>query len=301
MDKLDLNIENYELDDLLNLFKIPTNFTENDLKQAKKMVLKTHPDKSGLNPEYFRFFSKAYRIVYGIWEFKNKASKNNDKNISTEYDTTSDYFNREKKDILDNFLENKKKSGDFNQWFNKQFEKNKLEREEDAQGYGDWLKSNEDLDEEKHLSLTQLGEEIERKKQRIRALTIYKGVEDTNFYCSGGSNLTGDAPENFTSDLFSSLQYEDLRKAHTESVVPVTLEDYNNVQKFKNVNEYKDYRNSQNIVPLSEIQAREYLSNKEKYQEKESTERAYKLAKQMEDNQKKQDNYWASIMYINNK
>ena len=301
MDNLDLNIENYELNDLLNLFKIPTDFTEDELKQAKKMVLKTHPDKSGLNPEYFRFFSKAYRIVYGMWEFKNKASKSNDKNISTEYDTTSEYFNREKKELLDNFLENKKKSGNFNEWFNKQFEKNKLEREEDAQGYGDWLKSNEDLDEEKHISLTQMAEEIERKKQRIRALTIYKGIEDTIFYCSGSSNLLGDAPENFTSDLFSSLQYEDLRKAHTETVVPVTLEDYNNVQKFKNVNEYKDYRNSQNIVPLSENQARQYLSNKEKYQEKESTERAYKLAKQMEDNQKKQDNYWASIMYINNK
>ena len=301
MNKLDLNIENYELNDLMNLFKMPVNFTENDLKQAKKIVLKTHPDKSGLSPDYFRFFSKAYKVVYGIWEFKNKSTKNIEKNISTEYDKTSEFFNREKKELLDNFLENKKKDTEFNQWFNEQFEKNKLEREEDAQGYGNWLKSNEDLDEEKHISLTQMGEEIERKKNKIRALTIYKGIEDTNLYCSGGSNLAGDAPENFTSDLFSSLQYEDLRKAHTETVVPVTMEDYNKVQKFNSVNEYKDYRNSQNIVPLSELQAREYLSNKEKYQENESTERAYKLAKQLEDSQKKQENYWASIRYINNK
>ena len=301
MDKLDLNIENYELNDLLKLFKMPSNFTENDLKEAKKIVLKTHPDKSGLNPDYFRFFSKAYKVIYGIWEFKNKAIKKNDKNVSTEYYTTTDYFDREKKELLDNFLENKKKSSDFNKWFNEQFEKNKLEREDDAQGYGDWLKSDEDLDEEKHISLTQMAEEIERKKQKIRALTVYKGIEDTNLYCSGGSNLAGEAPDNFTADLFSSLQYEDLRKAHTETVIPVTMEDYNSVPKFNSVNEYKDYRNSQNIVPLSELQAREYLSNKEKYQEKESTERAYKLAKQMEDNEKKQENYWASIRYINNK
>jgi hypothetical protein len=301
MEKLDLNIENYELKDLLNLFKMPPNFTENDLKEAKKIVLKTHPDKSGLNPDYFRFFSKAYKVIYGMWEFKNKSIKNNDKNAPVEYYTTTDYFDREKKELLDNFLENKKETADFNKWFNKQFEKNKLEREDDAQGYGDWLKSNEDLDEEKHISLTQMSEEIERKKQKIRSLTVYKGVEDTNIYFNGGSNLTGDAPDNFTSDLFSNLQYEDLRKAHTETVIPVTMEDYNNTPKFNSVNEYKDFRNSQNIVPLSELQAREYLSNKEKYQEKESTERAYKLAKQMEDSQKKQDNYWASIRYINNK
>ena len=54
--KPDLNIDNYDLQDLLNLFKLDKNFNEEDLKQAKKIVLKTHPDKSGLNPDYFRFY-----------------------------------------------------------------------------------------------------------------------------------------------------------------------------------------------------------------------------------------------------
>ena len=35
--EVDLNIENYDLNDLLNLFKIESNFTEVDLKQAKKL------------------------------------------------------------------------------------------------------------------------------------------------------------------------------------------------------------------------------------------------------------------------
>jgi len=47
----DFNIENYDYDDLLNLFKIPYNFDENDLKKSKLVVLKTHPDKSGLPSE----------------------------------------------------------------------------------------------------------------------------------------------------------------------------------------------------------------------------------------------------------
>jgi len=304
MDKLDLNLDNYELNDILNLFKIPENFDENDLKSAKKIVLKIHPDKSGLHPDYFRFFSKAYKSIYEIWVFKNKTEKNLDGNESTEYIPKTEFFDREKKKLLDNFLEKEKKSEkDFNKWFNEQFDKNKIEREEESRGYGSWLKSDEDLDNENITSLTQLGEEIERKKQKVRALalTMYNGVDDITANYIGASNLTGDAPVSFGSDLFSSLQYEDLRKAHTETVVPVTFEDYNNVKKFNNVNEYNTYRNNQNIVPLSEIQAREYLSNKEKYQEKESTERAYKLAQQLEEAQKKQDNYWASIRYINNK
>ena len=36
---MDLNIENYDLDDILKLFKIPKNFLEEDLKAAKKIVL----------------------------------------------------------------------------------------------------------------------------------------------------------------------------------------------------------------------------------------------------------------------
>ncbi len=56
---IDLNIDNYELDDILNLFKIDYNFTHEDLKNVKKYVLKTHPDKSKLPKEYFFFFYKS--------------------------------------------------------------------------------------------------------------------------------------------------------------------------------------------------------------------------------------------------
>ena len=37
MDNLDLNIDNYNLKELLSLFSISENFTENDMKHAKKL------------------------------------------------------------------------------------------------------------------------------------------------------------------------------------------------------------------------------------------------------------------------
>ena len=47
--EIDLNIENYDLEDLLNLFQLNYSFNIDDLKKrSKKMVLKLHPDKSGL-------------------------------------------------------------------------------------------------------------------------------------------------------------------------------------------------------------------------------------------------------------
>jgi len=294
--KADLNIDNYDLQDLLNLFKLDKNFNEEDLKQAKKIVLKTHPDKSGLNPDYFRFYSAAYKSIYNIWQFKNKEEKGN----KTNTDYTTDYDESEKNKMIDTYLSKEKinNSKKFNKWFNEQFEQNKMNREDESAGYGDWLKSNEGVDDFQNISQSQLGEEIERKKQQMRALTVHKGIQDLHFNSAGASDLIGDTPESYGSDLFSNLQYEDLRKAHTETVVPVTIEDYNNTKKFKNVNDYKDYRNSQSTTPLSEIQAREYLNNKNKMEDKDTTERAYKLAKQLEESNKKQEQFWSSIRHI---
>ena len=50
---IDLDIDNYNFNDLLNLFNIDYNFNEKELKQCYKTVLKTHPDKSGLDQKYF--------------------------------------------------------------------------------------------------------------------------------------------------------------------------------------------------------------------------------------------------------
>jgi hypothetical protein len=295
----DLNIENYELNDILALFKIGADFGEDDLKSAKKIVLKTHPDKSGLGPEYFLFYSKAYRVLFSIWEFKNK-SKNN-KNTNTNYKEGQEtFFDKQNKKTLDSFFvkEGLKDTKKFNKWFNTQFEKNKMEREDDAGGYGTWLKSNEDIDEEKNIHYSQIGEEMEKKKRQLQAVIVHEGINDLQSTYQGATNLLDSAPSTYSSDIFSNLGYEDLRKAHTETVIPVTMEDYNNVKKFRNVNEYNQFRNSQSIVPLSDIQAQEYLNNKNKIEETEASKRAYRLAKQLEESQKKQEQSWASMRRI---
>ena len=67
---LELDIKKYDLDDILKLFKLERNFGEQDLKNAKKIVLLTHPDKSGLHPDYFRFYSSLQPIYQCHLSFK---------------------------------------------------------------------------------------------------------------------------------------------------------------------------------------------------------------------------------------
>lgn len=305
--ELDLNIENYELQDILNLFKIPYDFSEEDLRNAKKIVLQTHPDKSKLHADYFRFFTKAYKKLYAIWEFKNKdtlarEAKATTNSITKYSDNVLDTFSdKEKKKILDSFVSKNKlnDANKFNEWFNKEFEKNRIVNEEDEHGYGEWLKSNEDIEEQQISSLSQMNDVIEKKKKQLRdrEMIIHKDVNELHFQ-TNASNLVGEIPQEYSSDMFGSLKYEDLHKAHTETLIPVTMDDYRNVKKFKSVNEYNTYRNTQDTTPLSELQAQQYLRNKEKLEETQSTQRAYKLAKQIEDAEKKQQSFWGHIMNI---
>ena len=284
MNELDLNIQNYDLDDILNLFKLERNFDELQLKNAKKVVLMTHPDKSGLSPDYFRFYSNAYKIIFGIWEFKNKSEKKGN--------GTSFQMSNSQKKILDTTT---KSTTDFNKWFNQEFDKINIIKDEDDNGYGDWLKSDNDISPISQLGISD--DEFDKKKRILREneLILHKNMNEMYFNCIGASTLTGDVPETYSSNLFSNLQYEDLHKAHTETVVPVTIDDFNNVKKFSSVDEYKRYRNIEQLHPLN---GEEYLQNKMKKEDAFSTNCAYKLAKQSEQLNINQKLFWGNLMKL---
>lgn len=308
---LDLTIDNYSLDDILQLFRLSSDFNEADMKNAKKLVLKMHPDKSRLDAKYFLFFSKAYKVLYSIYEFKQKSQTKNIEDASyenvefNESEITDDF---KKKGLQTFFDKNKKLKSpqQFNKWFNKHFENNKLHSESDSNGYGDWLKSEEgleDLDPNQQLSLSEITRHIEKKKTEMRSLINYDESAIHDFYQNTSINasaLSGEAPKYYSSDLFSTLPYQDLKQAHTETVIPVTYDDYKNKQKFNNINEIQQYRQTQDTTPLSEIQAREYLMNKSKMEEKEGTKLAYDLAKQVEQSKQKNKAFWSNIMSIKN-
>ena len=294
MDTLDLDINNYNLNDILTLFKLEYDFDENALKNAKRIVLQTHPDKSRLPAKYFIFYSKAYKVLYNIHEFRNKSSDKREENYAT-------LSNEDKNRLLENFFEKNKplkEANGFNTWFNEQFEKNKLKTEADESGYGEWLTSNEDLEPEKRISQAEMASEFMKKKNQVRSLIVHKDVNEIYANNLGASELTTNAPEEYSSDLFSNLSYQDLKRAHTESVIPVTDEDYHKIQKFKNVNEYTAHRNTQDTKPLSETQALEYLKNRTQAGDKEATTRAYELAKQVEHSKQNNQTFWGNIMKI---
>ena len=280
---VDLNIDNYNFDDLLNLFGLQMKFSEDDLKKAKRRVLMTHPDKSGLDKQYFMFFTKAYKMLSQIYYFRGKKQ-------SRAYDKSYETDDVEHLELIKG-LDGKSVS-EFNNWFNKMFENVKLADEEMDSGYGDWMENGE-LKSMDNVKLNDFGREFEKRKQECKELVIHNNIKDMNG--SGGSNLSRDRPELYNSDIFSKLKYEDLRRAHTETVVPVTQEDFDNVKQFNNVDAYIRHRNATRMDPLNNEEAQNYLNKRDDESNNKSMRRAYKLIKREEEMELAQEKWWKNF------
>jgi len=281
-DDMDLDLSNYELPELLDLFKLNYEFTQNDLKQAKKIVLKTHPDKSGLDKKYFLFFSSAYKVVYSLYEFRTRSNSQR----STEYVIEKD---KETEDLMKQ-IANKP---NFNKIFNELFEKHIVSEAEET-GYGSWLTSNEDIDT-RTTTRAEMNGAFEQKKNELSALVKREDIKECGG--EGHSEITGDVPESYGSALFSNLQYEDLKKAHVESVVPVTAKDFEDKPKY-NEQTLRTHRETQDTTPISLDQSNQYLNNKKDLNNKVDMQRAFKLAKQDEENRILNQNWIGSFKQL---
>mgnify|MGYP001241302988 CR=1 FL=1 len=197
MDDFDLDIDNYGLEDILNLFHLDYKFEKSGMKKAKAMALKTHPDKSGLDQKVFLFFLKAYKMCETIYKFRVKRQ---DLNLNTtfKYENLETLNEKQKEQLLYKKL-NGKSAKEFNKWFNDMFDKVKVRSEDVDSGYGDWFKSSEDMDKGKISSMSAMEDEFEKRKMQVKpGITCLWQVE--------GRNSISDASEKIASIALSLIK-----------------------------------------------------------------------------------------------
>jgi hypothetical protein len=295
INKFDLNIENYNLEGIYKLFHIQTtNLNEDIMKEAKKFVLKTHPDKSRLDPRFFLFYSKAYKRLYSVYEFQNKST--NKKPDRKEYE------NDEHARVLDAMFEkqkNLKDAGSFNKWFNDQFEKHRVDDPIES-GYADWLKSDDGIVNMDNVTKANMASELDKHKKRVQALTPYTGVTDMYAPVFAGTTLMDNNSNYSSGTLFSNngIAYTDIKQAYNESVIPITEDEYDNMPKFRNVNEYKTHRDNVDVTPPDEKKSMRILVDNQSRMDQESAAMAYQMARQMEKAKEQNNSFWASLKQI---
>jgi len=264
-----LDIQTYNLDELLKLFDLDYDFDVEQLKIAKKKVLFLHPDKSKLSSDYFLFYKKAFDIVYAFFVEKTKQERNVPKE-KTVYDPNNDDGVRTEISGVMKSMKNK----EFQNKFNELFEQNMVSTQDTTKN--EWFKNTDPIYNQEVKG--SVNDAIHQVKNQ--GLVKYNGVQNMSTY-SGNQLYEQDNDVYASSDIFSKLKFDDLRRVHKdETVFAVSENDIHNMKTYASVEQLNRDRGQQNLTPMEENEARKTINNHQRQQDE------YMMKKQYEATQK---------------
>jgi hypothetical protein len=295
-----LNIHMYSLDEVLGLFDLKYNITIDDLKRAKKKVLMLHPDKSKLSAEYFLFYKKAFDIIVQFYENQNKQNKAVE---NVEYKPLNGELNKTNtKNVTSAIKEMNPEK--FQSKFNQLFEENMAKKPNSSKN--EWFAKDEPIyNIDQNVNASNMRVVLENMKQNNNAIINYRGVE--NLYSSGsGTNVydDDDISDNsyVTSDPFSKLKYDDLRKVHKDQTVfAVSERDFEKVQTYSSVDHFVRERSRQSLDPMEKQRAEQMLAAKERQMQEEMMKLQYQSNLRTMQYEEKNKAVLSSFMMLENK
>ena len=287
-----LNLESYSFDDLLQMFGLTYRMTVDDLKTAKRRVLMVHPDKSGLPSDYFLFYKRAFEHIVQYYNNQSRQNQVVNEHTPIEYVPLPEQMDDSGETHKIRTTVEKMSSKQFNSRFNDLFEQNMHEKPDETRN--EWFRNEQSDSVFTHTGTVNAGNlgstfESIKAKQREAGLVRYTGIRELSSFSGGlGANYYDTAGPSFpsgsgissienndnsgvaeevyvSSDPFSKLRFEDLRKVHKDQTVfAVSESDYNNVRTYNNVEQYSRERNSPaTLTPMEKAEAQRILDRRE--------------------------------------
>lgn len=269
--ELDLNEDNYDYSKLLELFSLSENYSDNDLKDAKKKILKLHPDKCKLDIKYYYFFCKMYKKLIEIDNYTKH--ENNEDNLKQNVEINNT-FKRYLESNNITSLENKKK---YLKEFNKMFDN--VYVSENSEGHGNWLKSDENIYDKTDLDKSRKNAINEKRLQKKNE------IEEINIY-----------------DLNSNIGHDLIESHGNPFVVMDVEEEYKNKKKFSSVFEFKAHlkKEEDTFCSLNVEESDKYLKEKENKLKNDINYIAYNKMKTRDKIEKNYNNYISKFLKLNN-
>ena len=254
-----LNVHMYKFDEILGLFNLSYDFNVDELKRARMVVLKMHPDKSGLDSDYFLFYKKAFDIIVNYYNEREKTGQVVPQ-TNPEYTSKMNGSNTSVDKHVNTVIGKMDKS-DFSKKFNQLFEANMQKSENNK---NDWFKNETPIyDIPKQTTASAINSTMNQIKQTTSSLSLYRGVEE--MIISNGTSLYDDENDVYvTSDPFSKLKFDDLRKVHKDQTVfSVSENDLSKQKIYGSHDELRSARGSQMLTPIEKAKAEQMLRERD--------------------------------------
>ena len=301
MERVDLNLDNYSLDDLLSLFSLRADFSTADLRAARRVVMRVHPDKSNLPSHYFAFFDKAYKLLEQVHRTQvSRADAAAREARGPRPEEVS--YGVERDESIALTLNKYTETSGFNKVFNELFEKHASAQYEQSDGHGEWLSSSEPEPERAGTR----EEVFARCKREARHLVALPTLEAANAGMGGEtwhSELVSGDDGQYGSCTSGALPYQDLRQAHEVSVIPVSEElDFDRRKQYAGVGALKAERESMDratVLPSME-DSRGILARQEANERVAGMSRAFTLAQQQEQGERASAEMLSGMLRLTN-
>jgi len=300
-----LNIQSYSFDEILELFDLKSyDISISDLKTAKRKVLMLHPDKSRLEPKYFLFYKKAFDVIVQFFDNQNRQNRSVEKKDVAYNPNYKDEDNNTSKQIKKTMGD--MKSQNFQEKFNELFESNQMGSKPDSSRNEWFVQENSvfDVPQEK-MSKQAMDDNFQKIKSQSNGLINYNGVQSMNDDSATNNNFYEDEDDYsnkyMTSDPFSKLKFDDLRKVHRDqSVLAVSEQDINNIQTYSSVEEFNRARSQHSYDPLEKEHANRMLHEQEKAMQQRMMQKEYRAKLQTEQYADKNKNVLSSFLLLQN-
>jgi curved DNA-binding protein CbpA len=272
---LDLgNVDPYEV------LEVRKNFTWDELKNAyRNKAMAVHPDKGG-SEEVFNLVTDCFKQLGQEYKMKIEAKPHHE--LKSDY---NDFMDRNRP-IPTRETRGQRDDGDFQKRFNRIFEDNKLNDDENDIGYGHLMEASsskrEDIDIPKTMSKfnnDRFNSTFDKQTPMSKQVTVYKEPEPMQLARTIQYTELGGKVDDYSSAVERSerkgLQYTDYMKAHTTNrlIDPRTMKER---KSYKNVEDYENAR--RDVVSRSQTdEERQRIKDLEEQQEKAEYDRMQRL------------------------
>ncbi len=261
-----------------DILGVSKNFTWEELKEAyKRQARLVHPDKGG-SEQLFNIVTDAFKKL--AYEFKMKQQDKQHHELKRNYQSE-----QPQSSYRPNIAENE----NFNDKFNRLFDENKFDDEDESKGYGHMMaassKTREDIDIPQVMSKfnkSKFNEIFDKQVPAGKEVIIYKEPEPLVLAKKLQFTEIGGTTDDFSTDATkkTGLHYTDYMKAHTTS----RLVDPRSIQErktYKSVEEFESDRASRTQQKLSEEELR-YQKEMQMKKEKEEQKRLRRVVERDE-------------------
>jgi hypothetical protein len=212
---------------------------------------------------------------------------------------------------LNNAAKNKVKTvigemdkSDFNNTFNQLFNDNMVKKP--SQTRNDWFSKEEPIyNIDPNVSTKNMGAVLDTIKQKNAELIKYNGIQELYVNSNSGSRLYDenedeDAEDVYIStDPFSKLKFDDLRKVHKDQTVfAVSERDINKVQQYSSIDHFMRERGKQTLTPLEKQEAEYMLAMKDKQYRERLMQKEYQANLKTLENAEKNKTVLSSFLRL---